>query len=269
MPVSIDYDPLAQGIRIDYSYGDHHREMESTNRIVQEGIREYSERVAYEISNRIRERVQQEIMFNLPNLLERSRTGADHRERGRMTASEVHARHEEYSGLYRSHYGESYAQGMLDAAERARQLMSESIGLRPSTPDTPPTDLNQDTIKWMKNITKEIKQGHCTAKLLDTTQKIWDEGQNMRHCLGNTYMQKLKDARYIAYHIDVPKDICGSGITVGFKRGIGNAWVFDMAKGKTNRTYKDKRLDRIYKKIEEEINKNRKQSNKKKFLTFK
>ncbi len=114
--------------------------------------------------------------------------------------------------------------------------------------------------KWMSDLKKEITLGEFTAKLLDNSMKVHEEGIEMRHCLHTHYQEKIASAKIIAYHVDVPRDICRSGLTVSFKRTAGDGWEFYQSKGKANSQRQDPRLDDLYAVLLKQLNKNLKTS---------
>jgi hypothetical protein len=99
-------------------------------------------------------------------------------------------------------------------------------------------------IAWMADLKyKTIEHNGWKATALDTTDLIKAEGKAMEHCFAG-YVRRCVDEKYIAFHIDPPKDSGKkwpkSGFTVGFKvtkNGDKREYRYDQIKGKKNNTH--------------------------------
>ena len=118
--------------------------------------------------------------------------------------------------------------------------------------------------KWMRGLPEEITVGDCKANLLNDSMKVYREGKDMRHCLHDSYQDRIADGRYLVYHADVPRDICKSGLTIGYSRNLDGSWMFDQSKVKANSTQDDPRLDALYEEIGKQLNKEVKETKQRK-----
>jgi hypothetical protein len=98
-------------------------------------------------------------------------------------------------------------------------------------------------IDWLKDFEhKEFELDGWKAKVLDTVEAVKDEGTNMQHCLGTSYVRRIHAGEYIAYHFTPPenKGFPKSGLTLGMhvrKDGRKCEFRYDQIKGKKNQTH--------------------------------
>lgn len=139
----------------------------------------------------------------------------------------------------------------------------------------------REPFTWLKTagLPEEIILGEFKARMLDDTMKLWQESEDMRHCIYKSYTDRIKAKGYIAYHIDAPR-LTKSGFTIGFLQretgrqvhGHGIAarimrnnamksdgqpkvrWVMEQLKGKANSTNSDEALKVFTQFIEETVN---------------
>lgn len=108
------------------------------------------------------------------------------------------------------------------------------------------------------NITSDC--GRFTAELMQTNIRLWEESDAMRNCIYRSYRHKIKDGRYLAYHVSAPHLGFRSGFTFGFDtRGeerlqvkmidrmtnefiIRTEWRCEQIKGKANSRCDDRDL---------------------------
>ena len=203
-------------------------EYEFSQRSTEETVRHYTERAMREISRRIETSVYEQLNRILRDIRRPDR---------RLGMSEISVNW---------HYGMTPRRRAVERASVLRDLK--------------PEPKKEKFYKWMRNLPKEIKTEEVSAILIDSNKKVFEEAQTMKHCLWREYEERIKKGKYLVYHVTPPKEICKTGITLGFKRREDNGgWKFDQAKGKSNSSQKDKRLDEIYDKIAQELNKNTKE----------
>ena len=111
---------------------------------------------------------------------------------------------------------------------------------------------------WVNKFPKTGTVGPIDYVLLDTLQKVLDEGQKMQHCLGRLYAPHIYSGRYIAYHLSyadqgLRKPSGGGwrdGYTMGIHRrpdplnkGVEPTLVVDQIRGFKNSIPNDSALD--------------------------
>lgn len=67
-----------------------------------------------------------------------------------------------------------------------------------------------------------------TIKLLNTEKDIFLEGKNMHHCLYTNYYYRIKEKKYIAFHMTYPEDCTFSIRTSGNINDAENKLIFDQ-----------------------------------------
>lgn len=105
----------------------------------------------------------------------------------------------------------------------------------------------------LKEITKEIEHDHFKATLLDSELKLWQESQDMGHCIHRSYTDRIEKGDYIAYHIKCPRSVSRNGVTLGFIKSRG-LWAIDSVKDKTNKNRKHERIDVFCEMIRDGLN---------------
>lgn len=81
---------------------------------------------------------------------------------------------------------------------------------------------------------KEIEAHGYKAELIDNTIKLKAEGDEMSHCIGYAYRDRVANGKYVAYHVsghNLPK----SGLTLGYH--FDKEIRYDQLKGKRNDTH--------------------------------
>lgn len=71
----------------------------------------------------------------------------------------------------------------------------------------------------------EFNAHGCECRLIDTNEKLYEEGTGMGHCIWRMYQTRIRDAKYIAYHVkyagDPPEH---KGWTLGYRLHEEPSW---------------------------------------------
>ena len=82
-----------------------------------------------------------------------------------------------------------------------------------------------------------------TIKLLNTEKDIFLEGKNMHHCLYTNYYHRIKEKKYIAFHMTYPEDCTFSIRVCGTVNNIADKLIFDQIYLKYDRSVKPETRD--------------------------
>jgi len=104
--------------------------------------------------------------------------------------------------------------------DMARGRDISAIAFRGDFAHEPPKPIRPKEAKPIEVLSpypKEIELGKHKAILLDDDQKLYDESDNLRHCIYRTYSPRIERGEYIAYHITGP-GTGRNGATCGIRK---------------------------------------------------